>query len=102
MHLIANSLLPIAEYETPRVDACSFLPKELFAKQRLNRFLIGFANLRYLMQIHILFRAGNLHQTAKIGEIAKKRSAEALQKALKLSPCLPFNKCSEAPCNLST
>ncbi len=48
-----------------------------------NRFLSDFAEIRHLMQIHILLRVGNLHQMAKFGESAKKRSAGVLQFPLK-------------------
>ena len=45
------------------------------AKLRLSRFLSDFAEVWRLMQIHILLRVGDLHQTPKIGKSAKKRPA---------------------------
>ena len=42
---------------------------------RLSRFLSDFAEVWRLMQIHILLRVGDLHQTPKIGKSAKKRPA---------------------------
>jgi hypothetical protein len=44
-----------------------------------DRFSGAFADLWYLMQIHILFRVGGLHQIPKIGESAQKRSTGVLQ-----------------------
>jgi hypothetical protein len=44
-----------------------------------DRFSGDFAEIWYLMQIHILFRVGGLHQMPKIGESAQKRSTEVLQ-----------------------
>jgi hypothetical protein len=44
-----------------------------------DRFSGDFAEIWYLMQIHILLRVGGLHQMPKIGEIAQKRSTGVLQ-----------------------
>ena len=51
------------------------LPIEGVAKLRLSRFLSDFAEVWRLMQIHILLKVGDLHQTPKIGKITQK-SAE--------------------------
>jgi hypothetical protein len=52
---------------------------EGIAKLKQNGFLSDFVEIRYLMQIHILLRVGYLHQIAKFGERAKKRTAGVLQ-----------------------
>jgi hypothetical protein len=54
-----------------------------------DRFSGDFAEIWHLMQIHILFRVGGLHQMPKISESAQKRSTGVLQFPLQLALLCP-------------